>query len=69
MLMHPNKQPCPICKDHKPRAPFKIRDDKGELFTVTHICNCPYCGRYLSENYEVDEQLSFFDDSSNKNQI
>lgn len=51
MKMRPNKQPCPICKDHKPLAPFKIRDDSGKLFTVTHICNCPYCGRYLAENY------------------
>lgn len=47
----PNKQPCCICKEHKPRIPFKIRDDNGTLFTVSHIANCPYCGRFLSENY------------------
>lgn len=47
----PNKQPCCICKGHKPRSPFKICDDNGKEFTVTHIANCPYCGRFLSENY------------------
>lgn len=50
--MKPNKQPCEICRNHKKGVPFKIRDDNGTSFTVTHICNCPYCGRFLSENYE-----------------
>ena len=51
MKAKPNKQPCAVCRNHKPLAPFKIRADNGEIFTVTHICNCPYCGRYLEENY------------------
>ncbi len=51
----PNKQPCAICRNHKPRAPFFLRDDKGEKHPFTHICNCPYCGRFLSENYDESE--------------
>lgn len=27
--MNPLKQPCQACRDHKPNAPFKIRDDNG----------------------------------------
>lgn len=46
-----NKQPCAVCRNHKGGKPFKIRDDNGKLFSVSHICNCPYCGRFLSENY------------------
>lgn len=52
--MKPNKQPCCICKDHKQGQPFKIRDDIGREFLVSHICNCPYCGRFLAENYNMD---------------
>lgn len=48
----PNKQPCKICKDHKANQPFEIRDDIGRLAKVTHFCNCPYCGRFLSENFQ-----------------
>lgn len=47
----PLQQPCRICKNHKAGAAFKIRDDNGKLFTASHISNCPYCGRFLSENY------------------
>jgi hypothetical protein len=53
--MHPNKQPCAVCKEHKARTPFKIRDDNGRIIKVTHISNCPYCGRYLIENYIKEE--------------
>lgn len=52
--MKPNKQPCAVCRNHKGGEPFKIRDDNGALFTVRHICNCPYCGRFLEENYLPD---------------
>lgn len=52
--MKPNKQPCAVCRNHKRDEPFKIRDDNGTLFTVRHICNCPYCGRFLAENYQPD---------------
>ena len=50
--MRPLKQPCQVCRDHKPNVPFKIRDDNGVMFKVSFISNCPYCGRFLSENYE-----------------
>jgi len=49
--MKPNKQPCKICENHTANEAFKIRDDSGQVFTVSLICNCPYCGRFLSENY------------------
>lgn len=50
--MKPNKQPCTICKDHKSGKPFLLRDDKGNEYKFSHICNCPYCGRFLVENYK-----------------
>lgn len=31
--------------------PFEIRDDFGVLYKTSHISNCPYCGRFLTENY------------------
>lgn len=52
--MEPLKQPCQVCRDHKPNAPFKIRDDNGILYRTSFINNCPYCGRYLSENYRQE---------------
>lgn len=61
MNIKPNKQPCRICKDHKKGNPFMIRDDNAELRPFSFICNCPYCGRFLSENYEntneTDEEV------------
>ena len=51
----PLKQPCQICRNHKGGTPIKIRDDNAVLFRVTHIAHCPYCGRYLSENYTREE--------------
>lgn len=50
------KQPCAICRNHKAGKPMKIRDDNGQLFTVTHIAHCPYCGRFLAENYENSKE-------------
>lgn len=47
----PIKQPCVICNKHKANAPFFIRDNNGKLFKVSHIAHCPYCGRFLKENY------------------
>lgn len=57
MNIKPNKQPCPICKNHKGGTPLMIRDDNAEKHPYTHICNCPYCGRFLAENTakEYDE--------------
>lgn len=55
--MKQNRQPCPICRNHKAGAPLKIRDDNGVSFRATHICNCPYCGRFLSENYTDDQNI------------
>lgn len=54
----PNKQPCVICKDHKGGKPFMLRDDSGQEHLFSHISNCPYCGRFLSENYNVEKSLS-----------
>lgn len=50
--IHPNPQPCKVCQNHKKGKPFKIRDDEGKLFTTSFISNCPYCGRFLKENYD-----------------
>ncbi len=50
-MIEPNKQPCVICKDHKGGAPFYIRDNEGKLYATSFISNCPYCGRFLAENY------------------
>ena len=52
MAIKPNKQPCAVCREHKAKKPFKIRADNGQEFEVSHICNCPYCGRFLAENYK-----------------
>lgn len=49
----PLPQPCVICKNRKPRTPFKIRDDNGTLFRVSFIAHCPYCGRFLEEDYKT----------------
>ena len=48
----PLKQPCTVCRLHKSNQPFKIRDDYGHLYKTSHIAHCPYCGRFLKENYE-----------------
>ena len=53
--VRPNKQPCAVCRDHKKGQPIKIRDDDGTLFEVSFICNCPYCERFLRENYEAEK--------------
>ena len=45
------KRPCAICRDHVSCGPLPIRDDNAVQFKVTHIAYCPYCGRFLSENY------------------
>lgn len=45
------KRPCCICKDHKANKPFEIRDDFGRLYKTSNISHCPYCGRFLNENY------------------
>ena len=47
----PLPQPCIICKKRKPNTPIKIRDDNGMLFKCTFIAHCPYCGRFLEEDY------------------
>ena len=52
MKAKPNEQPCKICKDHKSGKPLMLRDDNGHKHPYTHICNCPYCGRFLTENYK-----------------
>lgn len=57
MNIKPNKQPCPICKNHKGGTPLMIRDDNAEKHPYTHICNCPYCGRFLAENYESSDEI------------
>lgn len=56
------KQPCQICRKHKGGKPMKIRDDHGTLFEATHIAHCPYCGRYLAENYETQTEEEVEDD-------
>lgn len=63
MKVKPNKQPCQICRNHKGGKPFMLRDDNGQQHPFTHICNCPYCGRFLSENYDTAENA---DDINNE---
>ncbi len=46
-----NTSACKVCKDHKKSKPFKIRADNGIVFETSFISNCPYCGRFLKENY------------------
>jgi len=50
------RQPCAVCRNHKGGKPIRIRDDHGTLFEATHIAHCPYCGRYLKENYEKEAE-------------
>lgn len=50
----PLPQPCIICKNRKPNTPIKIRDDNGTLFKCTFIAHCPYCGRFLEEDYNSE---------------
>ena len=50
--MKPTKHPCVICKEHKSGKPFLLRDDNGNEYAFSHISNCPYCGRFLKENYK-----------------
>lgn len=50
----PLEQPCVICRNHKPNKPFKIRADNGALFETRFINNCPFCGRFLTENYHKE---------------
>lgn len=56
MKIKPSKQPCQICKNHKGGTPLMLRDDYAEKHPYTHICNCPYCGRFLAENYENSDE-------------
>lgn len=62
MKIKPNKQPCQICRNHKGGKPFMLRDDDGHKHPYTHICNCPYCGRFLSENYDTAENTDDISD-------
>ena len=39
-----------------------LRDDDGHKHPYTHICNCPYCGRFLSENYDTAENTDDISD-------
>lgn len=52
----PIRQPCVVCRNHKGGAPIKIRADHGGQVAVTHIAHCPYCGRFLSENYQKEDK-------------
>ena len=59
-MARPNSQPCAICRNHKRRKPFVLTDDNGDKFSITNICNCPFCGRFLKENYDplTEEDLA-----------
>ena len=47
-------QPCTICRNHKANEPFLLRDDAGQIYKISQISNCPFCGRFLIENlYEI----------------
>ena len=40
-------QPCTICRNHKANEPFLLRDDAGQIYKISQISNCPFCGRFL----------------------
>lgn len=48
----PLPQPCVVCKKHKGGKPFKVRADNGVLYETSFIAHCPFCGRFLAENYD-----------------
>ena len=39
-------QPCTICRNHKANEPFLLRDDAGQIYKISQISNCPFCGRF-----------------------
>ena len=43
-------QPCTICRNHKANEPFLLRDDAGQIYKISQISNCPFCGRVLIKN-------------------
>ena len=43
-------QPCTICRNHKANEPFLLSDDAGQIYKISQISNCPFCGRFLIEN-------------------
>ena len=43
-------QPCTIYRNHKDNEPFLLRDDAGQIYKISQISNCPFCGRFLIEN-------------------
>ena len=43
-------QPCTICRNHKANEPFLLRADAGQIYKISQISNCPFCGRFLIEN-------------------
>ena len=45
------KRPCHVCMKIKNGDKFKVRDDNGTIQTITFIAYCPYCGRFLKEQY------------------
>lgn len=45
-------RPCHICMNIKNGNKFKVRDDNGAIQTITFIAYCPYCGRFLKEQYK-----------------
>ncbi len=55
--INPLPQPCNICKNRKPFTPIKIRDDKGTLFKCSFIAHCPYCGRFLAEDFNIIDDV------------
>lgn len=48
-------RPCPVCRKIKNGDKFKVRDDNGAIQTITFIAYCPYCGRFLMEQYENND--------------
>ena len=49
------EQPCKICKDHKAGKPFKIRANNAVLYETSFVSNCPYCGRFIAENFSPSQ--------------
>ena len=45
-------QPCTMCRNHKANEPFLLRDDAGQIYKISQISNCPFCGRFLIENFK-----------------
>lgn len=51
-LRRKSGQPCTMCRNHKANDAFLLWDDLGRGYMASNLSNCPYCGRFLIENFK-----------------